>query len=138
MGAPSAEEAQRVFYAAFETGDAGAMGSIWLDGPSALCIHPGGEALRGSAEIRRSWRAILGGGGAGRIEFRTLSSNQDDLTAVFTGLELITPPGAPGPFPPVLATNVYRCVNGLWLMVLHHASQVLRAFPATAPEATRH
>ena len=138
MRAQSAEEAQRAFYAAFEAGDVRAMSAIWLDGPSALCIHPGGDALRGSAEIRRSWRAILGGGGAGRIEFRTLSSSQDDGTAVFTGLELITPPGATTPFPPVLATNVYRQVGGEWLMVLHHASQILRTFPAATPDATRH
>ena len=138
MGAPSAEEAQRAFYAAFEAGNAEAMGNVWLDGPSALCIHPGGDALRGSAEIRRSWRAILGGGGAGRIEFRTLSYSQADSTAVFTGLELITPPGSPAPFPPVLATNVYRQVGGEWWMVLHHASQVLRGFPPAAGDATRH
>ena len=138
MNYASPEEAQRAFYAAFEAGDPTAMMAVWLDGPTSICIHPGGEALRGSAEIRRSWRAILSGGGAGRIEFRTLSLNQDDAVAAFTGFEFITAPGAAAPFPPVLATNVYRRVGDGWLMVLHHASQVLRAFPPAAPDTTRH
>ena len=138
MSSQTPEEAQRAFYAAFEAGDAGAMMAAWLDGPASVCIHPGGDALRGGAEIRRSWRAILAGGGAGRIEFRTISSSQDDGVAVFTGLELITAPGATTPFPPVLATNVYRKVGDVWLMVLHHASQVLRTFGPSTPDATRH
>ena len=138
MEARSAEDAQRAFYAAFEAGDVHAMGAVWIDSPSALCVHPGSDALRGSAEIRRSWGAILGGGGAGRIEFRTLSSSQDGSTAVFTGYELITPTGASAPFPPVLATNVYRRIGDNWLMVLHHASQIMRVLGPASPDATRH
>lgn len=136
----SAEAVQTAFYEAFARGDRRAMQRLWLDDHAAFCIHPTGDVLRGRALIDNSWAAILSGGGAGKIEFETLSVSASPELVVFTGYEHITPGGSRIPFPPVLATNIYRKTDAGWRMLAHHASPIMQA-QAPAPQSpgnTRH
>ena len=131
------DDAQRAFYAAFADGDAASMKAVWARGPDAICVHPTSNALRGEAAIDHSWAGILAGGGAGRIKFETLQRFETETLAVFTGYEHITPPGTRIPYPPVLATNVYRRGHEGWQIITHHASPILQGRPAPTPAANR-
>jgi ferredoxin len=95
---------------------------------------------QGEVAIDHSWAGILAGGGAGKIEFEALNRFESANLAVFTGYEHITPRGSRIAYPPVLATNIYRCVSGSWQMVSHHASPIMqgRAAPTPEPNRTRH
>lgn len=136
----SAEAVQAAFYEAFARGDRRAMHRLWIDDQGAVCIHPTGDVLRGRALIDNSWAAILVGGGAGKIEFEALAVNESAELVVFTGYEHITPTGSRIPFPPVLATNIYRKTDAGWRMLAHHASPIMQAQPPTPAETgnTRH
>jgi ketosteroid isomerase-like protein len=134
------DAAQQAFYSAFAKGDASAMTAIWSRGADTLCVHPTGDALRGEVAIDHSWAGILAGGGAGKIEFEALNRFESAGLAVFIGYEHITPRGSRIAFPPVLATNIYRCDSGGWQMVSHHASPIMQigAAPPPEPNRTRH
>ena len=136
----SAEAVQAAFYEAFARGDRRAMQRLWVETDDAICVHPTGDALLGRALIDGSWAAILAGGGAGKIEFEPLTTSTSTDLAIFTGYEHITPSGSRIPFPPVLATNIYRKTQIGWRMLGHHASPIMqpRATPPATPGDTRH
>ena len=59
--------------------------------------------------------------------------------AVHTLDEVISVPGRDVQFRPVIATNVYQCIDGFWFIVEHHAS-IDASEPPAGPAAgtTRH
>ena len=52
--------ANDAFYLAFAQGDVDAMGALWSDQQSVVCIHPGWGALVSRDEVMTSWQNILG------------------------------------------------------------------------------
>ncbi len=136
----TADAVQAAFYEAFARGDRRAMQRLWIDTEDAVCVHPTGDALLGRALIDGSWAGILAGGGAGKIEFEPIATSASQDLVIFTGYEHITPAGSRIPYPPVLATNIYRKTPLGWRMLAHHASPIMqpRPSPPATPGDTRH
>jgi ketosteroid isomerase-like protein len=134
--------AEGAFYRAFERGDLEAMMSVWADLPEIKCIHPLGTVLTGAAAIRASWLELFRAQLPRKFEIERVNLIQASELFIHTVFETITLPLQRQRFPPLLATNVYRKVNGEWRMILHHASPVgmveAAAFEAAEPAATRH
>ena len=53
----------QAFYHAFSKRDISEMSSLWWQGSSSLCIHPGGRVFIGWEEIRDTWSSIFRNGG---------------------------------------------------------------------------
>jgi ketosteroid isomerase-like protein len=135
----SPEAAEAAFYAAFAATDPDAMRAVWATGHDVACIHPAGAPISGYDAVMASWRDILGGDSSFELAFEPISRSQSPTLMVSTVYERFRPAGAAGEAAPVLATNVYRLVDGLWKMVLHHASPVAApSRPRVQPAPTRH
>lgn len=119
-------EANERFYKAFNEQNLELMKEVWLNDPSILCIHPGWHAVRGFEPVIQSWKDIF-------------ENTQDDLEVRLDNVEIIasldlawvsceeklfsfTMTGVKTSN--VQATNVFRLVDGVWKMALHHASAV--------------
>ncbi len=129
MGFDSAEAAEEAFYAAFAANDLAAMMQVWASGPDIVCIHPGGPRLEGPDDIRRSWAAILDPGVHRQFARRGLKVLGAGAERIHLLEENISVPGTAMVAPPVLATNIYQCLEGRWFMVLHHGSVTPTALP---------
>lgn len=143
MGAPFADATavERAFYVAFAACDLQGMSEVWADQQEAVCIHPGGPALRGKARILESWQEILGGTSPPSIRHRELQRFAHGALSVHLVEELIVPSGAgPEGGTRVLATNVYGYLGDSWRMLEHHASLplVTKRPPEPDPQATLH
>ena len=135
----SPEAAEAAFYAAFAGTDLEAMRSVWATGHDVVCIHPAGTPISGYDSIMASWREILGGGKAFELAFELVARTQGPDMMVSTVYERFRPARAAMTAAPVMATNVYRLINGSWRMVLHHASPVAApSRPREQPAPTRH
>jgi ketosteroid isomerase-like protein len=133
-GFPSAQAAEKAFYAAFENADFAAMMAVWSPDADIECIHPLGERLMGPEAVGRSWRRMLSGGK--RMQFRLAHTKrfQTDRLAIHILYENITIAGKQQP--PVIATNIYRFNGEGWHMILHHASPATEIGKTTDTEDT--
>lgn len=121
MPHPTPTDAERAFYDAFVKRDLDAMRDAWINSPDAICVHPGGPPLLGSADVMSSWSEIFNGAAAPRLQVRTLQTQVDGDTAIHVVEERIENP-AENRAAVVIATNVYRRSAAGWSMRLHHAS----------------
>lgn len=129
-------ETEEAFYEAFARLDLGRMNAVWADLTETLCIHPGGPLVRGKAAVIESWREILSGSEPPSVSYRALQRFGSGTLAVHLVEELIAPSARTQAEPTrVLATNVYRHIEGSWRLVGHHAS--LPLVTPRAPEAAQ-
>jgi ketosteroid isomerase-like protein len=131
------DEAEAAFYAAFEATDVALMGAVWSDAPSVVCVHPGGDLLRGRTEVLRSWTDILTGAERPEILYRVIQRTGSDGLAVHLVEELIRPSRSREEPNRILATNVYLNTAEGWRMTAHHASLPLMA-ARSAPAGSEH
>lgn len=135
-------KSESAFYRAFESGDLEAMMSVWADRGDIKCIHPLGTIITGPQAIRNSWLEIFRAQLPRKFEIERVNLVQSADFSIHTVFETITLPLQRQRFPPLLATNVYRNINGDWRMILHHASPVgmveTAPFEITESAATRH
>ena len=117
---PDPAAAEAAFYEAFRRLDIEQMGRVWLDAADASCIHPGGALLQGTAVILASWAEMFRDSQPPQVASRTLQVSADRHLAVHTVEENVSSTG--GRQALILATNVYRYVDGGWRMLAHHAS----------------
>ncbi|MBI4692837.1 MAG: nuclear transport factor 2 family protein [Gammaproteobacteria bacterium] len=130
MAFPSPESAEAAFYGAFAAADTEAMMHVWADLPDILCVHPLGGVLVGAPAIRASWDELFADPFRRNFVVELAASHHGAEFASRTVYESILIPASGQRFSPMLATNVYRLVDGGWRMVVHHAS------PAGEPLAT--
>lgn len=132
-------ESEEAFYEAFARLDLNGMNAVWADLSETFCIHPGGPLLQGKAAVIESWREILSSAEPPSIRYRTLQRFEVGTLAVHLVEELIAPSGRGRSEPTrVLATNVYRPIEGSWRLLAHHASLPLVASrDAAEAEAVR-
>ena len=132
-------DAERAFYAAFAGSDFAAMMSLWAPHANVVCVHPLGPRLTGREAIAESWRQILATDALRQFELDIKTTWQSGDLAVHMLDEIISVPGSDARFRPVIATNVYQCIDGEWYIIEHHAS-IDAGDPPTAPGegATRH
>lgn len=116
---PAAAEA--AFYAAFKALDNEQMGQVWLQSADVSCIHPGGALLHGADAVLASWAEIFHNSQPPLIAHRVIQASADHHLAVHTVEEKVSS-GSRGRQALILATNVYRYIDGSWRMLAHHAS----------------
>ena len=118
---PTAEAAERAFYAALADGDLERMMALWADDDAAVCNHPGGPRLIGREAIRASFREIFAGGGV-RVTVVGVHAWRTADVAVHSLIERIAVEGRGGSQTvEVVATNVFVRSGGGWRMLVHHA-----------------
>ncbi len=134
----SPEDAERAFYSAFGQCDLQAMGQVWAD-EGVLCVHPGSTLLQGRTAVLRSWSQILGGASKPSIQTKSVSRLNQGGLAVHVVEEYISPGGVSDASPTVvLATNIFRHIDGAWYIVGHHASLPLVNTDAEWPQGVLH
>jgi SnoaL-like domain len=108
------------------------MARVWAHDEQVLCVHPGGEPLRGWDEVQASWGQIFCH--TAEIQFLLsheqvcfeVSEQPDAPRVAHVGLvENIRSPGG-GDLVSVVARNSFRLVDGKWLMTAHVASPLRR------------
>lgn len=122
MAFPSPEAAEAAFYGAFEAADIEAMMQVWADLPDILCVHPLGGVLVGPRPIRTSWEELFADSFQRNFVVETAAVHHGAEFASRTVYESILIPASGQRFSPMIATNVYRLVDGGWRMIVHHAS----------------
>ncbi|MFZ0637209.1 MAG: nuclear transport factor 2 family protein [Candidatus Acidiferrales bacterium] len=124
-------EANRRFYAAFESLDLAQIDEIWAHDDWVQCVHPGWELLVGWDEVRESWARIFSNTRRVKIalgpvlmrvegEIGWVACTQQVMSAFAEGFEEAL----------TQATNLFIRRDGEWRIVLHHASP-LPAAPRT-------
>ncbi len=136
MDAESPEQAEAVFYAAFEDGDLKAMARIWAHNGDVVCVHPHGPQLVGYDQVMQSWENILDNTAGFRITVQVVNHyHEGDVSVRFVNETLVNEHGDAAPVT-VLATNAYQRTESGWRMVLHHASPAPRAEQPATEEHT--
>ena len=116
------QDAEQLFYEAFETSDIEKMMRVWAEADEITCIHPMGKCLRGREEVQESWQQIFSEQIKVKFHFNDVSYAVLGDTAVHTLSEQITILGSDEKAAPLIATNVYKKIKGSWKMILHHSS----------------
>ncbi len=114
---------ETAFYDAFARLDLRLMATIWLPGHRAVCIHPGGQMLRGADAVLESWRHIFDGAEPPIVEHRLIDAFAAADLAVHLVEEAIRPrTTSTERANRLIATNVYVLEHGLWYLAEHHGS----------------
>ena len=116
------------FYRAFSTKNITLMGTVWHNSPYVQCIHPGAKPLVGYDNIVSMWSNMFQ---ARDQVFKGTDITPSDVRVHVRGTsafvtcteEVIAPSGAERR---MLATNIFRKLEGRWVLVHHHASQATR------------
>jgi ketosteroid isomerase-like protein len=113
--------ANRRYYEAFEQRDLDAMSDVWQHADDVVCTHPGWKTLHGWGAVAGSWFALFGG--PQQLQFiltdeRIRLAGETAWVTVDENL-ISSEVGAT-----VAAVNIFRRIDGEWLMVLHHGSPV--------------
>jgi ketosteroid isomerase-like protein len=134
--AEGARQANQAFYSALTGLDVEEMAAVWLHDPRVVCIHPGRPALLGWDAVRESWERIFAATGWMHVEPTNVGVGILGDVAIVTCWENVTAQAGEGVgIASVQATNVFRSVDGIWKLVVHHASHVpLDAMPTFAGE----
>lgn len=115
------------FYRAFSTKNISLMGTVWHNSPHVQCIHPGAKPLVGYDNIVSMWSNMFQ---ARDQVFKGTDITPSDVRVHVRGTsafvtcteEVLAPSGAERR---MLATNIYRKLEGNWVLVHHHASQAM-------------
>lgn len=99
------------------------MERVWSEGPESVCVHPGGDLLRGRPAVLQSWIEIFSSAERPSLRYRTLQTTLSGDIAVHLVEETIRPGNSPDiRSARVLATNIYRRADDGWRMTAHHSS----------------
>ncbi len=123
--AASPDECEAQFYEALQLGDLERLMALWLDDDAAVCVHPGGARLVGTAAIRAGFEAVFSHGGIPvqpeQVQRLTLPD-----AALHHLIESIQVPGEQGAQGAqrawVVASNLYVRTALGWRIAAHHAS----------------
>ena len=116
-------QANERFYAAMNSLDVSEMDLVWMDDASAICVHPGREAIYGYEHIRESWVMIFS-----VTDSMTIAASNERImiegrVAWVTCTEIISMMTEEGLVAAAAqATNIFRLSGDDWRMIVHHAS----------------
>ena len=120
------EEANARFYRAFEAQDLAEMDEVWAHGEHVRCVHPGWALLEGWDAVRQSWEAIFKGSGEMRFSLGDVQARiSGDLGWVTCAENILSETRGNIAVTTLITTNVFERHDGVWRMVLHHASHIL-------------
>jgi|SRR5271165_5536378 len=118
-------EANRRFYAAFESLDVARMEGVWSHDDAVECVHPGWDLLLGWEEVRERWERIFANTQRVRIALSSEWVRVEGDVAWVACTARITTAFAEGFDEDIIqATNIFVRRDGQWLLVVHHASPV--------------
>lgn len=119
--------ANQVFYRALEKKDIEAMSSVWSQGISILCTHPGRKVLRGWKQVRSSWEAIFRNTNYMEIDIEIVATevrgNIAYVVLIENVFQIISGRKVQAQS---IATNIFERMAQKWYLVNHHGSPVLR------------
>ena len=118
-------EANERFYMAMNSLEIDEMDEVWMDDASAICVHPGREAIIGYERIRESWMTIFSASNS-----MSIAASNERITvggdvawvACTETISMLTEEGLAAAA--AQATNIFRRAEGRWRMVAHHASPI--------------
>ena len=119
--------ANQRFYEAFGALDIQKMDEAWVDSETAMCVHPGWQALVGWDNIRASWVGIFDNTTLMHFNVQYLNVVVHGDAAWVTCIEHISSvlQGRASNFG-ILATNIFIRAQGPgdtgWRMIAHHAA----------------
>lgn len=122
----------QAFYDSIESGDLDLMKSVWTPRADAVCVHPGGELVRGQEQVMRAWAVIMAN--VGYIQFfltdvklAIAPGEGDPNVAVVTCAEnILSGTGQDDTLAggKAIATNVFIREGTTWRIWMHHSSPV--------------
>jgi ketosteroid isomerase-like protein len=119
-------EANRRFYAAFESLDIARMDEVWAQQDHVTCIHPGWTIRSGWPAVRDSWVLIFNNTFSMKFELTDMMVQVAGDIAWVICVENLTAQQSDEPQQAkVLATNLYERIGDEWLMIHHHGSAVM-------------
>ena len=117
----------QAFYDAFGDRDLKVMTSLWWQGSTSLCIHPGGGVILGWEEIKASWDAIFRNTDALEIDFEIVKAEVDNSLAYVVVREIVLQASSGRRMKAQsIATNVFQKMAQKWYLVQHHGSPIIR------------
>ncbi|HEY9770191.1 MAG TPA: nuclear transport factor 2 family protein [Coleofasciculaceae cyanobacterium] len=115
------------FYQAFSSQDLQAMTSLWWQGSTSLCIHPGSQPILGWSEIRDSWDAIFRNTDSLEIDIEIVKVETDRSLAYVMVREIVLQSSRGKKMKAQsMATNVFQKMAQKWYIVSHHGSPIMR------------
>jgi uncharacterized protein (TIGR02246 family) len=113
------------FYMAMNAAEIDEMDEVWADDLSAVCVHPGREAIFGYERIRESWAVIFSSANPLSIAAGNERINIAGDVAWVSCIETISLMMEEGlAAAAAQSTNIFRRTDGRWRMLVHHASPV--------------
>ncbi len=117
----------QAFYDAFGDRDLKVMTSLWWQGSTSLCIHPGGGVILGWEEIKASWDAIFRNTDALEIDVEIVKAEVDNSLAYVVVREIVLQASSGRRMKAQsIATNVFQKMAQKWYLVQHHGSPIIR------------
>ncbi|HYO06998.1 MAG TPA: nuclear transport factor 2 family protein [Phototrophicaceae bacterium] len=124
------EDVNNRFYKAFQSLSIEEMEKVWDHSDDAVCIHPGWDLFTGWLAIRESWMTIFQN--TSKMEFLITNAKIKMFgdIAVVVCLENIKSTIYEHAIKSgVLATNIFKKLEGDWFMIHHHGSIVTNYLP---------
>lgn len=118
----TSEEAEDAFYEAFNKRNMRAMMDIWEKDDQVVCIHPMVDRVMGHENVKQIWDDIFDAAPAYTIEVKSRLCTLTQNLAIHVVHEHIIMENNDKPYPPMVATNIFRLTESGWFMILHHAS----------------
>ena len=119
--------ANQAFYDAFGDRDLKVMTSLWWQGSTSLCIHPGGRVILGWEEIKASWDAIFRNTDNLEIDLEIIKAEVDSSLAYVVVREIVLQASSGRRMKAQsIATNVFQKMAQKWYLVQHHGSPIIR------------
>ena len=115
------------FYNAFSSQDLKAMSSLWWQGSTSLCIHPGSQPILGWSEIRDSWDSIFRNTDSLEIDIEIVKAETDRSLAYVMVREIVLQSNRGKKMKAQsMATNIFQKMAQKWYIVSHHGSPIMR------------
>lgn len=117
----------QAFYNAFCDRDISSMSSLWWQGSTSLCIHPGGKVIVGWDDIRASWQSIFNNTDSLEIDIEVIKLEIDRSLAYVVGREIVLQSSRGRKLKAEsTATNIFQKMAQKWYIVSHHGSPIMR------------
>jgi len=119
--------ANQAFYSAFADRDLKSMTSLWWQGSSSICVHPGSSPIVGWTDIRDSWNSIFQNTNSLEIDTEIIKVEVDQALAYVLLREIVLQSNQGRRMKAQsLATNIFQKMAQKWYLVSHHGSPIMR------------
>jgi ketosteroid isomerase-like protein len=130
------QEANARFYEAVSSQSLAQIDAVWSHASWIKCVHPGWELLVGWQKIRESWENIFRNAEYLRITISNVAIEiRSEVAWVVCTENIASAHEANYQTATAQATNIYHKIEGVWLLVHHHASPAIVNEPLEAPQS---